>query len=80
MNNIGAGLMSHMTGVPAVVPLTFGQKFAMRQNKQITIVDTSSSLEDFTPQLLSLRRVYAGDESSICKYFLAPFSYKITIL
>jgi hypothetical protein len=34
MFNIGAELMSTMTGVPAAVPLTHGQKFAMkRRNK-----------------------------------------------
>jgi len=58
MNQIGAGLMSQMTGVPAVVPPTHGQLFALRKARPITVVDTYSTVKDFTPQLMSLRRNY----------------------
>ena len=61
MHNVGAGLMSQMSGVPAVVPLTHGQRFALKKKKPITIVDTSSTLQDFTPQLLSLQRAQYKD-------------------
>lgn len=40
MNQVGAGLMSQMTGVPAVVPPTHGELFAKKKAEQITVVET----------------------------------------
>ena len=67
MHHVGAGLMSQMTGIPAVVPLTHGEKFALKKRQPITTVDTSTTLQDYTPQLLSLQRAQREYTKFKCK-------------
>ena len=75
MNKVGAGLMSQMTGVPAVVPLTNGEKFALKKRQPITTVDTSSTLQDYTPQLLSLQRAQKNSTFKRKIVKISPFSF-----
>ena len=53
---LGAGLLATMTGEPAVVPLTHGQKYAMEKMKPITTVDTSGSVRTFQRKVVTMLR------------------------
>ena len=56
LNMLGAGLMATMTGKPAVVPLTHGQKFAAKKLKPITVVDTTPSVRSFQQKVIMMLR------------------------
>ena len=53
---LGAGMLATTTGKAAIIPLTHGEKFAAKRIKQITNVDTTSSVQSFQRKVVKMLR------------------------